>query len=27
MTENMMGWGENAVPLNNPQQLVTTCYL
>lgn len=27
MTESMLGWGENAVPLNNPQQLVTTCYL
>ena len=27
MTESLLGWGENAVPLNNPQQLVTTCYL
>lgn len=27
MTESLLGWGENAVPMNNPQQLVTTCYL
>lgn len=27
MTESILGWGENAVPLNNPQQLVTTCFL
>lgn len=27
MTEAMLGWGENAVPITNPQQLVTTCYL
>lgn len=27
MTENLLGWGENALPMSNPRPLVTTCYL
>ncbi len=27
MTEAVWGWGENAVPKDIPQQLITTCYL